>query len=203
MGAKLKGIQDLFSLLCRSAAELNSLLSMPVLYFVTSRIITATVCLFILISPYTVSPEYLPSVRQYGFGYLILEVMFPSVILIGLVLAAADWPVQEVIISYLPSSWLRWLRLDFRIRWLSCTQRSCLFPGRWFKTIVMRYRYHRFVQSTFADWSFCVLKHDRKLPRWCTSSKTGFDCLLAACSKLASLFSPRWKYHSSSSAFNI
>ena len=98
MAEKLKGIQDLFSLLSRSAADLNSLFSVPVLYLVTTRVITTTICLFILIFQFFIPAEKLPS--NYGRlnYYLICSVALPSVVFVAVILTAADSPVQEVLI---------------------------------------------------------------------------------------------------------
>ena len=96
MAEKLKGIQDLFNLLCRSAAELNSLFSIPVLYFVTTRIITTAICLFLLTAKFLPSSKDM-TVSDDMFAYFMSGLTLPCMITIGVILTAGDMPVQEVL----------------------------------------------------------------------------------------------------------
>lgn len=100
MADKLKGIQDLFSLLSRSSAKLNSLLSVPVLYALLSRIIVMAVSLFVLISSTINFTGHNPESCESLTVYLMVDRFIPSVILIGVILTATDLPVKEVLVSY-------------------------------------------------------------------------------------------------------
>ena len=98
MAEKLKGIQDLFSLLSRSADYLNSLFSTPVLYLVTTRIITTFLTIYFIMAP-LISANSAESMHTAVFPfYLIFAKALPSLVFLAVILIAADSPVQEVLI---------------------------------------------------------------------------------------------------------
>jgi len=98
MAGKLKGIQDLFSLLSLSAAKVNSLLSIPVLCYLVTRIISTSVGLFLTIS-------YMINLKgtggQYSTVSININLLIPYAVFISVILLAADLPVKEVLISNL------------------------------------------------------------------------------------------------------
>ena len=101
MADRLKGIQDLFSLLSLSIAKLNSILSIPILYVLLSRIIVGSVSLFQLTTSTICFTSHIPKRCGTSFIYLMVERFIPSIVLIGVILTAAELPVKEVLISNL------------------------------------------------------------------------------------------------------
>ena len=91
---KLKGIQDLFTLLCQSADELNSLFSIPILFFLTSTIITTSIELFFVIYWHFVSDCI---VSGSDFELKIMAFIWSGII-VGVLLKSAHSPVQEVLV---------------------------------------------------------------------------------------------------------
>ena len=112
MADKLKGIQDLFSLLSRGAAKLNSLFSAIVFYFLLSRIIVATVALFLLMSLATNLTGQFQRLSEDFAIYVFVQQFFGHVILISVILTAADLPVKEVH-KEVPNPWFQWCIISY------------------------------------------------------------------------------------------
>ena len=99
MENKLKGIQDLFSLLSQSTAKVNSLFSITVLYILVTKIFITIVNLF------WIATLAINHVRQFSEScngcsfFVIFKQFIPAAIAIGVILTAADLPVREVLIS--------------------------------------------------------------------------------------------------------
>ena len=99
MENKLKGIQDLFSHLSQSTAKINSLFSIPVLYFLVTRIV------FTITNLFWIATETINQLGQFSENcdgcsfFKIFKQFIPSTIAIGVILTAADLPVREVSFS--------------------------------------------------------------------------------------------------------
>ena len=115
MENKLKGIQDLFSLLSQSTAKVNSLFSIPVLYFLVTRIVITIINLFWIA---TLAIDHVGQFSESCDGYsffVIFKQFIPAAIAIGVILTAADLPVREVLISntQLYTQILQWINVVY------------------------------------------------------------------------------------------
>ena len=99
MENKLKGIQDLFSLLSQSTAKINSLFSIPVLYLLVTRIVITITNLFWIATLAIDNVRQFPKSCDSCSFFIIFNQFIPSTIAIGVILTAADLPVREVCIS--------------------------------------------------------------------------------------------------------
>ena len=91
VGQKLKLVNDLFSLLCRSATELNSLFSIPILYMITTKILSISISIFIFISQFHHPVENLTLIAWYYMAYTLVDV-----IILAVIFYAADAPNRQV-----------------------------------------------------------------------------------------------------------
>merc|ERR1712071_624206 len=91
VGQKLKLVNDLFSLLCRSATELNSLFSIPILYMITTKLLSISISIFIFISQFHHPVENLTLIAWYYMAYTLVDV-----IILAVIFYAADAPNRQV-----------------------------------------------------------------------------------------------------------
>jgi len=117
---KLKLVSDSFSLICRSADEINSLFSMPILYLVTTKLITLAISIFIFISQLHNPMENLAFIAWYYMAYTLMDVTIITVIFY-----AADSPNRQVIIPIHDSIFRVYVQHKMiNTRWLRYAKKS-------------------------------------------------------------------------------
>lgn len=87
---KLELVNDLFSLVCRSATELNLLFSMPTLYLITTKLITSAISIFVFISQFQYPLKDLTLVSYYYMSYTLMDI-----VIIAVIFFAADLPTRK------------------------------------------------------------------------------------------------------------
>ena len=119
-GVSIKNFQNSFGYICQASAKWNRIFSLPSLFIIFFKLITASVSMFTFIQSLLVlSNQYLSTVRWFMLGACTVDC-----IMMAIIFTAADIPVEEV--SYTLCNILATSHLKFIISYLKFVQSSII-----------------------------------------------------------------------------